>query len=114
LEKTIYIGNLSFSTTEEVLMNEFSKLGQVNSARIIMDNQSGRSKGFGFVEMNQEDEAAKAISSLNGKKIDGRVIRVSYAETKISSSTDSSFSRQKDKSKKIYGRDSKSYSDNSF
>lgn len=113
MEKTIYIGNLSFSTTEEVLMNEFSKFGQVNSARIIMDNQSGRSKGFGFVEMIQEDEAAKAISSLNGKKIDGRIIRVSYAETKISP-TDSSFSRQKDKSKKIYGRDSKSYSDNSF
>ena len=80
--KRIYIGNLNFKTTEENLTEKFAHFGEVTSATIIKDKTSGLSKGFGFVEMPNDDEAEKAISGLKGRDIDGRKVRVSIAEDK--------------------------------
>lgn len=80
--KRIYIGNLNFKTTEENLKEKFAQFGEVTSATIIKDKTSGLSKGFGFVEMPNDDDAEKAISGLKGKDIDGRKVRVSIAEDK--------------------------------
>jgi RNA recognition motif-containing protein len=76
----LYIGSLSYDTTEDSLKDFFSKAGTVSSASIIIDKFSGRSKGFGFVEMSNEDEAKKAIEELNGKELDGRSIVVDEAK----------------------------------
>lgn len=80
MAKKIYIGNLSFHTTEDTLQNTFSEFGQVVSVSIIKDRMTEQSKGFGFVEMENEEDAAKAISALNGKELDGRRVRVNEAE----------------------------------
>jgi len=75
----LYIGNLSFSTTEASLGDFFAQIGSVASVKLITDRDTGRSRGFGFVEMSSGDEAEKAISELNGKELDGRAISVSEA-----------------------------------
>jgi len=75
----LYVGNLSYSVTEERLQQHFAQQGSVVSARIITDKFSGRSKGFGFVEMGSDEEAERAISALNGTDFDGRNIVVSEA-----------------------------------
>ena len=75
----IYVGNLSYEMTEEDLRKEFEGFGQVDSVKIIMDRYTGRSKGFGFVEMAQDDEAKAAISSMDGKEIGGRTLKVNEA-----------------------------------
>jgi cold-inducible RNA-binding protein len=80
MEKKLYVGNLPYSTTEESLSEAFSEAGTVTSAIIIMDKMSGRSKGFGFVEMSSEEEAAKAIEIMDGKEVDGRAIKVNEAK----------------------------------
>ena len=79
MEKKLYIGSLSYDTSEDDLKDLFSQAGTVNSASIIMDKISGRSKGFGFVEMSSEEEAKKAIDTLNGKELGGRNIVVDEA-----------------------------------
>lgn len=79
MAKKLYVGGLSYDTTEEGLKEAFSQAGKVESAVIITDKMSGRSKGFGFVEMSTEKEAEAAIEMLNGKDLDGRVIRVDEA-----------------------------------
>ena len=79
MEKKLYVGSLSYETTEDSLKDLFSKAGTVESATVILDRISGRSKGFGFVEMSTEDEAKKAIEMFNGKELDGRSIIVSEA-----------------------------------
>ena len=84
--KKIYIGNLAFSSTDNSLNDLFSQYGTVDSCRIVMDRDTGRSKGFGFVEMSTDDEAEKAISELNGKEIDGRSLRVNEARPQERSS----------------------------
>lgn len=84
MAKKIYIGNLSYSTTEDTLRNQFSQFGQVESVSIIMDKFTNKSKGFGFVEMTDEKEADDAIATLNQKEIDGRKVRVSVAEERKS------------------------------
>ena len=76
----LYVGSLSYDTKEDSLKDFFSQAGTVNSASIIMDRISGRSKGFGFVEMSSEEEAKKAIEMLNGKELDGRTIVVDEAK----------------------------------
>jgi RNA recognition motif-containing protein len=76
----LYVGNLPFSATDESLMHAFSECGTVNSAKVILDRDSGRSKGFGFIEMSTQDEAQKSISQLNGAQFDGRAINVSEAK----------------------------------
>jgi cold-inducible RNA-binding protein len=75
----IYVGNLPFSATSEQLNEMFSKFGTVDSAKIVMDRDTGRSKGFGFVEMSSGDEAAAAIEKLNGQDMGGRSLVVNEA-----------------------------------
>ncbi|MBP3561120.1 MAG: RNA-binding protein [Treponema sp.] len=75
----IYIGNLSFSTTEETLQNKFESFGTIESVSIIRDKNTQMSKGFGFVEMEDEIAANKAVSSLHGTMIDSRKVRVNIA-----------------------------------
>lgn len=75
----IYIGNLPYSTSDDDLAAMFSPHGEVSSAKIIMDKISGRSKGFGFVEMSDDDAAAAAIEALDGEEVDGRALKVNEA-----------------------------------
>ena len=77
--KKIYVGNLPFSATNDSLNEMFSKFGSVDSAKIVMDRDTGRSKGFGFVEMSTDDEAAAAIDKLNGSDLGGRNLVVNEA-----------------------------------
>ena len=77
--KKIYVGNLPFNTTSESLSEIFAQYGQVDSSKIVMDRDSGRSKGFGFVEMASSDEADKAISRLHGSDFGGRSLTVNEA-----------------------------------
>lgn len=79
MAKKLYVGGLSYDTTEDTLKDAFSKAGAVESAVIIMDKMSGRSKGFGFVEMASDEEAEKAMEMWNGKELDGRAIKVNEA-----------------------------------
>ena len=90
----IYVGNLSYSVTEDSLKAMFVEFGEVESAKVIMDNFSGRSKGFGFVEMPSNSEADKAIKALNGKFIEGRNIKVNQANPGSKSSKRSSKRRR--------------------
>jgi RNA recognition motif-containing protein len=80
--KKLYVGNLPYSTTSEDLNQMFTELGTVESAEVIADRYSGRSKGFGFVEMSSDQEAADAVEKLNGKEIDGRALTVNEARPK--------------------------------
>ena len=79
MAKKIYVGNMSYSTTEDQLEGWFAEYGTVLSATIIVDRYTDRSKGFGFVEMEEEDAAMAAISALNGTEKDGRQIKVNEA-----------------------------------
>jgi cold-inducible RNA-binding protein len=79
MAKKLYVGNLSYDTREEALHTLFAEVGQVESVTVITDRGSGRSKGFGFVEMATEEAAAEAISRLNGQTVDGREISVAEA-----------------------------------
>jgi RNA recognition motif-containing protein len=76
----IYVGNLSFTTTETDLKEAFQAFGEVSSCNIIKDKFSGESRGFGFVEMPNKDEAEKAMSMLNGKDLKGRTLKVNEAK----------------------------------
>ena len=77
--KKLYVGNLAFSVTENTLNDLFSQHGSIDSCRLITDRDSGRSKGFGFVEMSSDQEAENAIASLNGQELDGRALTVNEA-----------------------------------
>ena len=77
--KKLYVGNLPFSATDQTLMDVFAPYGAVESARVITDRMSGRSKGFGFVEMTQDADAEKAIGELNGAQLEGRAMTVNEA-----------------------------------
>ena len=79
MAKKIYVGNLNYDTSEEDLKKAFSEFGEVASVSLISDKYSGRSKGFAFVEMPNDDEAAKAIAGLNEKDLGGRKVRVNEA-----------------------------------
>jgi cold-inducible RNA-binding protein len=78
--KKLYVGNLPFSATDSSLGTTFAQCGTVESSKIIMDRDSGRSKGFGFVEMSSDAEAAAAISKLNGQDFEGRAMTVNEAK----------------------------------
>jgi len=80
--KNIFVGNLDFNATEESVRNLFERYGAVNSARIMTDRDTGRSRGFAFVEMENETEADQAISALNGYTMDGRALNVNEARPK--------------------------------
>ena len=75
----VYVGNLSFNTTEEDLRAEFEAYGQVSSVKIISDRETGRSRGFAFVEMDDDGEGRAAIEALDGKDVGGRALRVNEA-----------------------------------
>ena len=76
----LYVGNLPYSATEDGLKNHFASAGSVASVKIIIDRETGRSKGFGFVEMDSEDGAQAAVSQLDGQEFEGRSLRVSEAK----------------------------------
>tara|TARA_Y100001936_G_C15461231_1_gene353966 strand:- start:267 stop:512 length:246 start_codon:yes stop_codon:yes gene_type:complete len=78
----LYIGNLSYDIDENELEEEFRAYGEVKSVKIIKDRETGNSKGFGFVEMNSNDDGAAAIEAINGKALKGREIRVNEARPK--------------------------------
>jgi RNA recognition motif-containing protein len=80
MSNKLYVGSLSYDTTQESLEKLFSEAGKVESAAVITDKFSGRSKGFGFVEMSSDDEAKKAVEMFNGKELDGRTIIVDEAK----------------------------------
>ncbi len=80
--KKLYVGNLPYSVTDSTLEQLFSQHGSVQSAQVIMDRDTGRSKGFGFVEMGNDQEAQAAIQALNGKEVDGRALTVNEARPK--------------------------------
>jgi RNA recognition motif-containing protein len=75
----LYVGNLSFRTTSEDLQSQFSQAGTVTSANVVTDRESGFSRGFGFVEMSSDEEAANAITMFHGQEIDGRALTVNEA-----------------------------------
>src|SRR5947209_17487491 len=79
MSKKIFVGNLSFQITETDLTNMFGEIGQVESVQIITDRDTGRSKGFGFVQMADDAAAEKAIAQLNGKEVGGRNLTVNEA-----------------------------------
>jgi len=78
----LYVSNLAFQVNDDDLVRLFSQYGQVSSAKVIMDRETGRSRGFGFVEMSADEEARKAIKELEGKPVEGRSISVSEARPK--------------------------------
>jgi len=82
MEKKLYVGGVSYDSTDDSLRTAFEQAGTVDSATIIMDKMTGRSKGFGFVEMATPEEAQKAIEMLDGKEIDGRTVKVNEARPK--------------------------------
>jgi RNA recognition motif-containing protein len=82
MAKKLYVGNLSYNTVEDDLREAFSKIGEVVSATLIVDQASGRSKGFGFVEMASDEDAAKAITAMNGTTFMERSITVNEAKPK--------------------------------
>jgi len=78
----IYVGNLAYSTNDESLRSAFSAYGEVSSARVVSDRMTGRSKGFGFVEMPDRAQAQAAIDALNGQELEGRTLRVNESQPK--------------------------------
>ena len=93
MAKKLFVGGLSYETTEATLKETFSQAGTVESATVITDKISGRSKGFGFVEMSSEEEAQKAIEMFNGKEIDGKNVTVNEARPLESRPRRSEFNR---------------------
>ena len=83
--KNLYVGNLSYDVNDSTLEQLFGEHGTVDSAKVIMDRDSGRSKGFGFVEMSSDDEAQSAISALDGKEREGRNLKVNEAKPRENS-----------------------------
>ena len=79
MTQNLFVGNLSYDTTEDTLRTLFAEFGQIESARLITDRYSGRSKGFAFVEMSTEQAAEEAIGGLNSRQVDGREIKVEKA-----------------------------------
>lgn len=79
--KKLYVGNLPYSVDEAMLQDTFGKCGTVETANIIMNRDTGQSKGFGFVEMSSDAEAQKAIQDINGTNVDGRALTVNEAKT---------------------------------
>lgn len=80
MSKKLYVGNLPYSANDQTLIDTFSQCGTVESAKVIIDRDSGRSKGFAFVEMSSGSEASQSIQKLNGTDLDGRTINVSEAK----------------------------------
>ena len=84
--KNLFVGNMSFSTTESDLRSIFEPFGEITQVNVITDRDTGRARGFAFVEMTNDEEAAKAIAALNGKELDGRALNVNEAKPKAAGS----------------------------
>jgi len=82
MNNKLFVGNISWSTSEDGLKTFFSQVGSVVEVKVITDRNTGRSKGFGFVTMSSEEEAKKAMEELNGKELDGRALKVDVAVEK--------------------------------
>lgn len=82
MAQNLFIGSLAYSTTDDTLKAFFETIGEVSSARVVTDRETGRSKGFGFVEYTDEANNQKAVDELNGKELDGRSINVNLARPK--------------------------------
>jgi cold-inducible RNA-binding protein len=80
--KNLFVGNMSFQTTESELTELFKPFGQITRIRVVMDRETGRARGFAFVEMPNDDEATKAVAALDGKSVGGRNIKVNEARPK--------------------------------
>lgn len=80
MSKKLYVGNLPYTVSDQTLVDAFSQCGTVETAKVIMDRDSGRSKGFAFVEMSSPSEASASITKLNGTQLEGRAINVSEAK----------------------------------
>jgi cold-inducible RNA-binding protein len=81
-QQNLFVGSLAYATNDDTLKAHFEQIGPVASARVITDRESGRSKGFGFVEMENDADNQKAVDQLDGKELDGRTINVSLAKPK--------------------------------
>jgi RNA recognition motif-containing protein len=91
MSSKIYVGNLPYSVTDSTLKSNFAEFGSVSSAKVMMDRETGTSKGFGFVEMASAEVAQAAISALNGMSVDGRSIVVSLARPREASRDSSGY-----------------------
>jgi cold-inducible RNA-binding protein len=80
-KRKLYVGNLSYGTTDSELRAVFEELGTVESAHVVVDRESGRSKGFGFVQMSSDEEAQAALEAVNGMEVDGRALKVTEARS---------------------------------
>jgi RNA recognition motif-containing protein len=80
--KNLFVGNMSFQTTETELRSIFEPFGELTRVNVVTDRDTGRARGFGFVEMTNDEEAAKAITALNGKEVQGRALNVNEARPK--------------------------------
>jgi RNA recognition motif-containing protein len=89
----IYVGNLNYATSEDDIFTLFNNIGEVDSARIITDRDTGRSKGFGFVEMSDTEKAKSAIDKLNGTEFDGRSLTVNEAKPRNNDRSNNNFRR---------------------
>jgi len=89
----LFVGNLSFETNELQLRDLFAQLGQVQDVKVVTDRESGRSRGFAFIDMISAEDADKAISEFNGRELDGRTLRVSEAASRGSAGKDAKDSR---------------------
>lgn len=94
-EKRLFVGNLSYDTSDDDLRDWFEVYGDVQSAWIVTDRETGRSKGFGFVEMNTEVEAQAAVKGVNGKSKNGRVLTVNLSRPKTTDSSKQPFKKRK-------------------
>ncbi|APJ02657.1 RNA recognition motif domain-containing protein [Silvanigrella aquatica] len=94
MAKKLYVGNLPFSCTDAELSQAFNQYGNVMSARVVTDRETGHSKGFGFVEMEQEPDALKAVENLNGKPFMGRPLTVNEARPREEGKREGGFNRR--------------------
>jgi RNA recognition motif-containing protein len=81
--KNIFVGNLSFGATEDAVRSMFEAYGTVDRVSVVTDRETGRARGFGFVEMSVNDEAERAIAALNGRELDGRSLNINEARPKV-------------------------------
>jgi cold-inducible RNA-binding protein len=95
--RRLYVGNLAWTVTDQDLQDAFSEAGKVESAQVIMDRATNRSRGFGFVEMASDDAADAAVKKLNGRDIKGRAIRVNEAQARSSSGGGGGGGRDRDR-----------------
>lgn len=95
MESKLYVGNMSYDTTEDALRTIFSQAGTVVSVAVIKDRDTGRPKGFGFVEMGSPAEAEKAIQMFNGREVDGRALRVNVAQPREERPQQRTFNRSR-------------------